>query len=114
MLPGDIVDIQAHIILGDTGDEQGDVGDHGDAYAAQLCRYGVGLCHSLYSSQEVGQRAADSIVATFNSPFLADSALPRLRRGRLFATAVPGGGVFAYVCAAGMQPPNSLAAQVSK
>ncbi|KAL0028967.1 hypothetical protein WJX77_008705 [Trebouxia sp. C0004] len=66
-------------------------------------RYGTGLCHSRYNSQEVGQKAAESIAATFNSPFLGDSALPKLQIGRLTTTALPGGGVFAYAHAAGGQ-----------
>lgn len=75
-------------------------------------RYGNGLCQSLYNSQEVGQRAADSIAATFSSPFLGDSALPQLTCGRLATTALPGGGTFAYACAAGLDQPSHTDSQV--
>lgn len=65
------------------------------------CRYGHNLCHSMYNSFEIGQRAGDSIAATFSSPFVNDSTLPQLRCGRLTTTAVPGGGTFACAIAAG-------------
>lgn len=77
-----------------------------------LPRYGSGLSHSLYNSREVGQRAGDSIAAAFSSPFLGDSALPKLSCGRIVTTAVPGGGHFLCACAAGIQPPLSLDNQV--
>lgn len=77
-----------------------------------VCRYGTGLCHSRYNSQEVGQKAAESIAATFSSPFLGDSALPQLQSGRLTTTALPGGGVFAYAHAAGGQHSSLMDTQV--
>lgn len=75
-------------------------------------RYGTGLCHSRYNSQEVGQKAAESIAATFSSPFLGDSALPQLQSGRLITTALPGGGIFAYAHAAGGQISRTQDTQV--
>lgn len=77
-----------------------------------VLRYGSGLSHSLYNSREVGQRAADSIAASFSSPFLRDSALPKLAWGRIATTALPGGGHFSCACAAGTQPPDKLDSQV--
>lgn len=79
---------------------------------ALVYRYGTGLCHSRYNSQEVGQKAAESIAATFSSPFLGDSALPQLQSGRLTTTALPGGGVFAYAHAAGGQHSSLMDSQV--
>lgn len=77
-----------------------------------LLRYGSGLSHSLYNSREVGQRAADSIAASFSSPFLGDSALPKLTCGRVATTALPGGGRFMCASAAGTQRPGRLDSQV--
>ncbi|KAL3144090.1 hypothetical protein ABBQ32_003882 [Trebouxia sp. C0010 RCD-2024] len=74
-------------------------------------RYGSGLSHSLYNSREVGQRAADSIAASFSSPFLGDSALPKLTCGRVATTALPSGGSFMCASAAGTRPPGSLDSQ---
>ncbi|KAL3144843.1 hypothetical protein ABBQ38_001949 [Trebouxia sp. C0009 RCD-2024] len=74
-------------------------------------RYGSGLSHSLYNSREVGQRAADSIAASFSSPFLGDSALPKLTCGRVATTALPGGGRFMCASAAGTQRPGRLDSQ---
>lgn len=50
---------------------------------AVLLRYGSSLCHSLYNSMEVGQRAAGSIAAAFSSPFMGNSVLPKLSCGRM-------------------------------
>ena len=77
-----------------------------------VLRYGSGLSHSLYNSREVGQRAADSIAASFSSPFLRDSALPKLAWGRIATTSLPGGGHFSCACSAGTQPPDKLDSQV--
>ena len=76
-------------------------------------RYGNGLSHSLYNSREVGQRAAESIAAAFSSPFLGDSALPKLSCGRIATTALPGSGHFLCACAAGTLPAHSLDSKVS-
>lgn len=75
-------------------------------------RYGTGLCHSRFNSQEVGQKAAESIAATFSSPFLGDSEMPQLQNGRLITTALPGGGVFNYARAAGGQNSSLTEIQV--
>ena len=77
-----------------------------------LPRYGADLCHALYNSREVGQRAADSIAASFSSPFLGDSSLPKLTCGRMVTTALPGGGRFSHACAPGMQVQGGLESQV--
>lgn len=71
------------------------------------------MCHSRYNSQEMGRRAADSLTATFSSPYLGDSQLPQLTCGRLITTALPGGGLFAYAFAAGLQQSGQDGSQVS-
>ena len=43
---------------------------------------------------------------------MGDSSLPKLTCGRLATTALPGGGSFAFACAAGMPPPDELDSQV--
>lgn len=83
-----------------------------DEHAVLLLRYGSSLSHSLYNSVEVGQRAGDSIAAAFSSPFLGDSALPKLSCGRMATAPLPGGGHFLCACAAGAQPPHSVDSQV--
>lgn len=71
------------------------------------------MCHSRYNSQEMGQRVADRLTATFSSPYLGDSQLPQLTCGRLTTTALPGGGLFAYAFAAGLQQSGQEGSQVS-